>query len=74
MQEAVRRFEIEMTAVLVAQWRGCSWRVAEWGAWFLCGCCRCVCVCGDVDGAGVLAGSSLAEVCRPRSVRAARGT
>ena len=37
MQEAVRRFETEMTAVLVAQWRGCSWQVAEWGAWSRCG-------------------------------------
>ena len=32
MQDAVRRFETEMTAVLVEQWRGCSWQVAELGA------------------------------------------
>ena len=35
MQDAVRRFETEMTAVLVEQWRGCSWQVAELGAWSL---------------------------------------
>ena len=33
MQDAVRRFETEMTTVLVEQWRGCSWQVAELGAW-----------------------------------------
>ena len=37
MQDAVRRFETEMTTVLVEQWRGCSWQVAELGA-----CSRCV--------------------------------
>jgi hypothetical protein len=35
MQDAVQRFETEMTAVLVEQWRGCSWQVAELGAWSL---------------------------------------
>jgi hypothetical protein len=31
MQDAVRRLETEMTAVLVEQWRGCSWKVVELG-------------------------------------------
>ena len=33
-----------------AQWRGCSWQVAEWGAWSRCVLSLCV-VCGEVDGA-----------------------
>ena len=66
MQEAVRRFETEMTAVLVAQWRGCSWQVAEWGAWFLW-CCRCVCVCSEVDGAVCWQARRSRRVCRPRA-------
>jgi hypothetical protein len=32
MQDAVRRFEAKMAAVLNDQWRGCSWEVAELGA------------------------------------------
>ena len=46
MQEAVRRLETEMTAVLVEQWRGCSWQVAELGAWFLV----FTVFCSEVDG------------------------
>lgn len=30
--DAVRRFETEMAALLVEQWRGCSWQVAELGS------------------------------------------
>mgnify|MGYP003336516814 CR=1 FL=1 len=45
MQDAVRRLETEMTAVLVEQWRGCSWQVAELGAWFLV----VAVFCGQVD-------------------------
>jgi hypothetical protein len=32
MQDAVQRFESEMTELLVEQWRGCSWEVVALGA------------------------------------------
>ena len=65
MQEAVRRFETEMTTVLVAQWRGCSWQVAELGAWwsFLCS----LCFCAEVDGVVCWQARRPRRVCRPRA-------
>ena len=65
MQEALLRFETEMTAVLVAQWRGCSWQVAEWGAWSRCVLSLCV-VCGEVDGAARWQARRSRRVCRPK--------
>jgi hypothetical protein len=55
MQDAVRRFESEMTAVLVEHWRGCSWQIAELGA------CSLVSAIYVLSNSRMGAGSPLAE-------------
>ena len=68
MQDAVRQFETEMTAVLVEQWRGCSWQVAELGARS-----RVPAVfCGQVDDTVWWQARRSRRVCRPRVSRRAR--
>ena len=61
MQDAVRRFESEMTAVLVEQWRGCSWQIAELGA------CSLVSAIYVLSNSRMGAGSPLAEGVPPES-------
>jgi hypothetical protein len=55
MQDAVRRFESKMTAVLLEQWRGCSWQVTELGA------CSLVSARYVLSNSRMGAGSPLAE-------------
>ena len=64
----MRQFETKMTAVLVEQWRGCSWQVAELGAWSLV----VAVFCGQVDV--ILFGGRLAARggCGAREFLAAR--
>ena len=68
MQDAVRQFETEMTAVLVEQWRGCSWQVAELGARSLV----FTVFCGQVDSTVWWQARRSRRVCRPRVSRRAR--